>query len=240
MHNTSLVFDIGMHNGTDTRYYLKKGYRVVGVEANPVLAEAAARDFAADIAAGRLTIENIGIAGTSGVATFYVNLDVDEWSSFDRGLGTRQNTRYREIDVPTRPLDHLVGKYGMPYFLKVDVEGLDPLVVRQLRSTSARPRYVSLEDSGIDSLVALYEAGAREFKFSNQLGGRDTPCAVKTVDGRTFTETFGVASSGLFGDDLPGNWLDPAHAFETYGRCVRPPGQPPVGGWWDIHGRFPA
>lgn len=239
MNDPRLVFDIGMHNGTDTRYYLRKGYRVVAVEANPALARAAAVAFAAEIAAGMLTIENVGIAEARGVKTFYVNLDVDEWSSFDRGLGTRQGTRYEEIEVPTQPLDHLVGRYGMPHFLKVDVEGFDPLVVRQLRRTSARPRYVSLEDSGIDALVALYEVGVREFKFSNQLGGRDTPCRVRTVDGVEFEQTFGVASSGLFGEDLPGPWLDPAHAFEAYVRSVRPPGEKPIGGWWDIHGRFP-
>lgn len=238
MNNPSLVFDIGMHDGTDTRYYLKKGYRVVAVEANPALAGAATLAFAADIAAGRLTIENVGIAEARAVVPFYVNLDVDEWSSFDRHLGTRQNTRYEVIEVRTLPLDDLVGTYGMPHFLKIDVEGLDPLVVRQLNRTSARPRYVSVEDSGIDALVALYEVGVREFKFSNQLGGRDTPCRVKTVDGAEFEHTFGVASSGLFGEDLPGEWLGPAHAFETYGRMVRPPGQKPLGGWWDIHGRF--
>jgi len=32
---SDLVFDIGMHNGDDTAYYLARGYRVVAVEANP-------------------------------------------------------------------------------------------------------------------------------------------------------------------------------------------------------------
>jgi hypothetical protein len=30
----SLVYDVGMFNGDDTAYYLKKGFRVVGIEAN--------------------------------------------------------------------------------------------------------------------------------------------------------------------------------------------------------------
>ncbi len=30
-----LVFDIGVNNGEDTAYYLRRGFRVVGVDANP-------------------------------------------------------------------------------------------------------------------------------------------------------------------------------------------------------------
>ena len=34
-----LVYDVGMHRGDDTAYYLHKGYRVVGVQANPAMAD---------------------------------------------------------------------------------------------------------------------------------------------------------------------------------------------------------
>ena len=40
MH-TDLVFDIGMNNGDDTAYYLHRGFRVVAVEADPILCAAA-------------------------------------------------------------------------------------------------------------------------------------------------------------------------------------------------------
>ena len=30
----SIIFDIGMHRGEDTDFYLKKGFTVVGVEVN--------------------------------------------------------------------------------------------------------------------------------------------------------------------------------------------------------------
>ena len=33
----NLIFDIGMHVGQDTEFYLKKGFNVVAVEANPKL-----------------------------------------------------------------------------------------------------------------------------------------------------------------------------------------------------------
>jgi len=31
----NLVYDVGMHTGQDTAYYLFKGYDVVAIEANP-------------------------------------------------------------------------------------------------------------------------------------------------------------------------------------------------------------
>ena len=32
--NLNLVFDIGMHLGADTEFYLKKGFNVIGFEAS--------------------------------------------------------------------------------------------------------------------------------------------------------------------------------------------------------------
>ena len=43
---SELVFDIGMHNGDDTAYYLSRGYRVLAVEANPSLCASARERFA--------------------------------------------------------------------------------------------------------------------------------------------------------------------------------------------------
>jgi hypothetical protein len=37
MMHTDLIFDFGANDGRDTEFYLLKGYRVVGVEANPQL-----------------------------------------------------------------------------------------------------------------------------------------------------------------------------------------------------------
>lgn len=40
-----LIFDIGMHNGDDSDYYLKKGFRVIAIEANPTLCALGAARF---------------------------------------------------------------------------------------------------------------------------------------------------------------------------------------------------
>ena len=32
-----LIYDVGMHKGEDTEFYLRKGFRVIAIEANPEL-----------------------------------------------------------------------------------------------------------------------------------------------------------------------------------------------------------
>ncbi len=55
----AIVYDIGANNGDDTEYFLKKGLRVVAVEANPALATHVAHRFADDVMAGRLVVLNV-------------------------------------------------------------------------------------------------------------------------------------------------------------------------------------
>ena len=57
-----LIFDIGMFDGADTRYYLNKGYKVLAVEANTVLVKRAKEIlFNEHINNGDLTILNFAL-----------------------------------------------------------------------------------------------------------------------------------------------------------------------------------
>lgn len=44
-----VIYDFGMHNGDDVEYYLKKGRKIVGVEANPSLVALCADRFRSEI-----------------------------------------------------------------------------------------------------------------------------------------------------------------------------------------------
>jgi hypothetical protein len=66
----SLIFDLGVNDGSDTDFYLKKGFRVVGVEANPLVCEGAAKRFSQAIEAKRLTLakcRDLAVEGTAAV-----------------------------------------------------------------------------------------------------------------------------------------------------------------------------
>ena len=63
-----LIYDIGMHNGDDTAFYVSQGYRVVAVEADPAQAEVGRRRFAAEIAKGQVHIVEAAIGPNHGQA----------------------------------------------------------------------------------------------------------------------------------------------------------------------------
>jgi len=71
----NLIYDVGLHRGEDTDFYLKKGFDVVALEANPELIAQCKLRFQDAIAHGRLRIIEGAIAPTSAgeKVTFYRN-----------------------------------------------------------------------------------------------------------------------------------------------------------------------
>src|SRR5213594_2634641 len=57
-----LIYDVGVNNGDDTAHYLMKGFRVLGVDADPILMAPLQERFAVEIAQGRLTLLNVALA----------------------------------------------------------------------------------------------------------------------------------------------------------------------------------
>ena len=88
-----LIYDVGMHVGDDTAFYLSQGYRVVAVEADPKLVKAAWYRFRHEIEQGKLEIVNVGISDTEGYADFWVCEKVSEWNSFDRNIASRDSQK---------------------------------------------------------------------------------------------------------------------------------------------------
>lgn len=78
-----LIYDVGVNDGTDSAYYLWRGYRVLGIEASPVLAEKLREKFAPEIREGRYTLLDVGVADDDGTAEFWMS-DVTEWSIFQQ------------------------------------------------------------------------------------------------------------------------------------------------------------
>lgn len=162
-----LIFDIGMNNGDDTAYYLHRGYRVVAVEADPTLAKACELRFHAEISKGFLNIVNKAISSEFGEADFWICDQLSEWNSFDKESATRNGYTARSVRVPTLPLSALFAEYGVPYFLKVDIEGYDPVAIREIDPTNA-PQFVSMEIGSAEDFMLLQSKGYTRFKCVQQ------------------------------------------------------------------------
>jgi FkbM family methyltransferase len=162
-----LIYDVGLHDGQDTAYYLNKGYRVLAVEANPALAQAARDRFAAEIASGRLQVLNVAIAATSGEKTFWISDDHTDWSSFDPAIAGRGGAPRHPIQVTLKPFREVLEENGLPVFCKIDIEGSEPTCLKGL-SADRRPPFISVELTDHPSLDHLADLGYDRFKVIDQ------------------------------------------------------------------------
>ena len=207
MVQRDLIFDIGMYEGQDSRFYLSKGFRVVALEANPDLCRRNAEIFASEIAARRLTIVPKALWSEAGkTIPFYI---YSAWSSVYPEIAGRDASPTTEVPVATTTIGDLFREFGVPHYLKCDIEGADKIVCEQLVGEPERPDFVSVEDEYGELPRILAAAGYDRFQFVNQ--GRlhksrppNPPREGKFVDAR-----FDGASSGLFGRELnPRHWVD--------------------------------
>lgn len=161
--NPDLIYDVGMYDGRDTAYYLFKGYRVVAIEADPKLVDDANHQFATEIADGRLVVVNAVVGPKEGVAQFWVSEDKKEWSSVYRSMAMKQDKKTHAIEVHCVPFRKILEEYGVPYYLKIDIEGSDRYCLRDIDKTDA-PAYLSCEISTISDIVAVHNLGYNRFK----------------------------------------------------------------------------
>lgn len=215
---TGRVYDIGMHSGADTAYYLLKGFTVIGVDANPTMIRAAEKRFAAPIGDGRLQLVCSGISAQNSAAPapFFVNQHRSEWSSFDRSLAERRGDPISVEHVASRSLSSVVEQFGPAFYVKIDIEGQDRVALASLLEAGHRPPYVSVENGGDGILQLLIAAGYTGFKYIQQ---RDAPhwrLPVPTKHGNSIKQRFRIGDSGRFGEETAGRkWLTAAAGRET-------------------------
>jgi FkbM family methyltransferase len=177
----NLIYDVGLFDGADTAYYLFRGYNVVAIDANPLMVEKARLRFAKEIQAKRLTVLNVGISETLGTETFWIS-NAPNWSSFDRTVASRAGTAHRPVSVSTVPFSELLAQYGVPHYLKIDIQGHERLCVDALKGTRL-PKYISVaaenvgdatwlsEEQAVAMLDLLRNVGYQRFKLVNQTSG---------------------------------------------------------------------
>lgn len=164
---SDLIFDIGMNNGDDTAYYLHRGFNVVAVEADPDLTADCQERFSEAIAAGRLTIINAAIAEHMGEADFWISEQYRYLNSFDKSVASRFNLPCHSIKVKTIPLRALLAEHGVPFYMKVDIEGHDHIAVADISLQDA-PEFISMELNSVDDFWLLRSKGYRRFKCIQQ------------------------------------------------------------------------
>lgn len=228
MSRRPIVYDVGLNNGDDSAYYLKKGFDVIGIDAHAGLCELCTRRFETEINNGRMTVLNIGIGATEERRTFFQNLTEDPISTFfPENWGKSQKWTPAQVEV--RRLSSIIHEHGDPYFVKVDIEYFDHLALLDLLKEQILPPFISAEAQTIDVYCALVCMGYESFKVINgiDVATEFRDCELRSVDGKAFRHEFSNVSSGPFADDLPGKWLDKDEALEKLLQFGL--------GWVDLH-----
>ena len=242
-----IVYDVGLHDGQDTDFYLKKGFKVVAIDANPAVVGAAEKRFGRAVASGRLTLLNLGITQEDRAEPleFYVNEKITEWSSFVKDIALRDGHPYHVEKVACRTLASVVREHGAPYYVKIDIEGHDKVALQSMLEAGLRPQYVSVEN-GNDGMLKLFkDAGYTDFKYVQQRDIPGTRAAATPLEGRGADHLFPPGASGPFGEETPGPWMDHDAAREAVSRVWDPdgnaknPGHDDArDGWFDLHARL--
>ncbi|WP_426415786.1 FkbM family methyltransferase [Aestuariirhabdus sp. LZHN29] len=238
-----IIYDVGLNTGQDTTYYLKKGFKVVAVEADPYLCEQAIATFRDEISDGRLRVLNVGVSDNVGSMNFYVNEHSREWSSFYSSIAGRAGHQLTEIQVPTDTLSNIINAHGVPYYLKIDIEGNDRVAVRSVLDNDYPIPYISIENGSV-MLKDLAAKGYDRFKFIQQNNVHKLQQCMPALEGRYVDHQFEFGASGKFGEETEGEWLSYKEVFSHVSEVwdvdtgrKNPDWDDSVGGWFDLHAR---
>jgi FkbM family methyltransferase len=214
-----LVFDVGMHEGEDTEFYLSRGCRVVGVEPNPEMLPFLQQKFSAQLKSGQLHIVDRAISRTVGTA----ELAVIDGRAIHSSISPRFIERSKRLgfgmrffEVQTIPITDILHEFGTPYYLKIDIEGMDLACVETLHGVPQRPRYVSFESSvtmatatreeRFAEFAHLWVLGYRHFKYVDQAAFGNLHNKLLQAEGPPMRYTYREHTSGPFGEETPGKW----------------------------------
>lgn len=206
----SVIYDFGMNNGDDVEYYLLKGARVVGVEANRSLCELVEQRFRDEIEIGRLTVLNVALAEqeSSGPIPFYLHKTNHVLSQLPRPAESDLQN-FDEVKVACRTPASIIREFGQPVYIKIDVEHFDLAVLENLFAAGIFPPEISAESHSADIFACLVSNGYKSFSLVDgpSVAKRYARAVITTPEGRK-SFAFKEHSAGPFGEDIATPWED--------------------------------
>jgi FkbM family methyltransferase len=131
-----IAFDIGANIGQTADILLPNYDKIICFEPNPSLVLFLKSKFKDN---NKIVIENLALSDKNEIKKFNIsNCHVLSTFSDDWIYNSRFSNNYSwnsKIDVQTTTLDEIINKYGIPYFIKIDVEGYEQEVFKGFTKT---------------------------------------------------------------------------------------------------------
>jgi hypothetical protein len=136
---------------------------------------------------------------------------------------------FDKVLLPSKSVMQIIRKHRAPYYIKIDIEHYEEVILKELFRNGVKPAYLSAEAHSIQVFALM--AGMGEYT------------AFKMVDGETVAKkyrnhairvgealepySFPAHSAGPFGEDIAGDWMNADDLFHVLAQEGL--------GWKDIH-----
>lgn len=152
LNNSSniLIYDIGANKGNKVKAFLKMGFKVIAIEPEKKALSTLHWRFGNN---KKVTIVEKGISDKEETLTIHVaegrsglNTLSDKWvntlETENENRWHRKHSFKKSYEVAVTTLEQMFSEYGLPYFIKIDVEGYENKVIKGMKQM---PAYISFE-----------------------------------------------------------------------------------------------
>lgn len=204
-----IIYDLGASRGENLPYYLMKSELVVAVEANKESCNFIKKKFQKEIIENKLIVENCIIGETNEMnSDFYLH---ENHLLSQHPLPNKDFlNKFKKINLEKKDIASLFSTYGQPYYVKIDLEEYDHVVLKRIFDLKIKPNYISAEAINKDIVnLFLNNVNYNSFKL---IEGNSVGFLYKTLNfrnnGKIIKYSFPENSAGPLGNDIIGKWIN--------------------------------
>ncbi|MDB9739584.1 hypothetical protein OAB10_04730 [Candidatus Pelagibacter sp.] len=214
-----IIYDLGAGKGENLEYYLNKSELVVAYEADKSNYIFIITKFKSEIKRGSLIVENCIVTADAnlGLCDFYVHKKNHLLGQFPKPNENNFNN-FTKISLKTRGILSIFKEYGKPFYIKIDLEEYDHIILEKILRSGINFTYLSVEIKDFES-----------FKLFSKFKKFDAFKIVNGHDVHLVYKNFQINSAGPFGKETKGHWAK----YDIFEKFI--PYKLKQIGWFDLH-----